>query len=130
MSVCLHAPVAASHTRIDVSSEPDTTCTPSNWNVEKTSEELDNGLFERMSQLLDIPEVNIHDWCDPVGCANTLRSLDSTLSPCNRRRPTRLACHRIERSARPPNVQPVCASIGPAQCPKHAALHHVIRSPL
>lgn len=36
ISVCLQVPVVASHTRIDVSSEPDTTCTPSNWEKTKT----------------------------------------------------------------------------------------------
>lgn len=33
ISVCLQLPVSTSQTRIEVSSEPDTTCSPSNWNV-------------------------------------------------------------------------------------------------
>lgn len=32
ISVCLQLPVSASHTLIDVSSDPETMCIPSNWN--------------------------------------------------------------------------------------------------
>lgn len=34
--VCMQFPVSTSHTRMDVSNDPLTTCTPSNWREEET----------------------------------------------------------------------------------------------
>lgn len=76
IKVCLQVPEIASHTRIEVSSEPDTTCTPSNWN------ENENVTYSFYSAgLRCVAEHGSHGWfpylqwidtiCMPLKCVQT-----------------------------------------------------------
>lgn len=135
ISVCLQVPDAASHTRIDVSKEPETTWMPSNWNnkmwIKRSSRQWQSVCHTYGLDCLYrcIPEANKHDWYALGECVDIPRFLDSILWPYNRMRPKQPICHHIAHNVLQLGGRQGCVSTCLAQCPRHVRSHRVNRLP-